>query len=184
MNNDSARIACAHCRSNNFVGAANCWHCGKPLPPPEVFASSVHGSSQALVQASNRSNNKLVWFILPLVLAFGLGALIARRPGPVTTPSSKIDGRRELSHSIGDDGPLVDGASRQGRPGSETQVLQGSSDPVESQARRAIDRLSVQAGAAAPPADQDGSVHLQTGGSISREQWEKAQESVKGASQQ
>lgn len=49
-----------------------------------------------------------------------------------------------------------------------------SEDPVESEARRVVDRESRKLNLAPPPVNADGKIHLRSGGTISREEWDAA----------
>jgi hypothetical protein len=53
-------------------------------------------------------------------------------------------------------------------------------DSLEGRAQRELQRLQKKAGVGGPPTDANGNVHLQGGGVISREEWEKARSSVTG----
>lgn len=56
----------------------------------------------------------------------------------------------------------------------ETQVRRAlSEDPIESEARRVIDRESKRLDLP-PPVSDDGKVHLRSGGTISKEEWDAA----------
>jgi len=63
----------------------------------------------------------------------------------------------------------------------QQQTGSGALDPnsAEAQARRELNRFYEKTGVAPPPpTDAEGNVHLQGGGTITWEQWEKARESL------
>lgn len=51
-------------------------------------------------------------------------------------------------------------------------------DPLEAQARRELNRLYRETGYGPVPSDAQGRVRLRSGGSISREEWERARRSL------
>jgi len=170
-----------------------CWQCGNSLPPPEAMGQPARPVGFAPPQAglgaaptaqspppnaysydvipARRSSRWLT--ILPVALLFVivLGVLFAialrSRSGKSMVPG--LDDAQEKVNAYAD------------RLRRELQGVESDSDaddPLTSQVRREIKRLSGQIGAAAPPADSQGNVHLRTGGTITREEWERARDSV------
>jgi hypothetical protein len=205
MNHGQQRITCPKCRSNNFVGQPQCWNCGASLPPPEALSPSppvirqqsaqeyptvaqrptpiaqfpTPNAHQPYTRAPSQSPRLLglriaLWviLILPALLAAGWYA-------KTRTTGNAIDAQKDAAIKMQEE--LMKGlderikASKEQPPG--TNELDPSSP--EAQARRELKTIYEKTGVGAPPpTDAEGNVHLQGGGTVTREQWEKARESL------
>lgn len=187
MNQGQQRIPCPRCRANNFLGTTHCWQCGGSLPPPEVVGQvtmpvpapppSAHPSPNTYypppydAAAVRRSSRRLMLIPLVFLLVIGLGALFViafqSRHGAVMPGLDDAQARMNAY------------ADRLRREMDDSTAESGDIDPLTAQARREIERLSEQVGGLGPPSDPQGRVHLRSGGTISREQWERARDSLR-----
>lgn len=171
------RIPCPRCGANNFPGQVRCWQCGASLPPPEEIgaasapATPPRGSVPPPVptRPSRRSRTGL-WVLLAaaLILACAIPLFLRSvRTGAARSASEQAELQRLRQQMLrGDE-----------LPGSQpAEPLEQNS--VEARARRELDRLRQEAGLANPPADSSGQVHLQTGGSLSADEWQRAQRAL------
>ena len=120
--------------------------------------------------------------IVPLVLLsmFGAGAYMFFRASHSNGQAPASDLQSQIEALKARQGEMM----KQGAAGST-----GISDPYsldpdspEAKAQRELKRLREKAGISAPPpTDANGNVHLQGGGTLTREEWEKAQNSVKSS---
>ncbi len=188
------RTVCDKCGANNFIGQPQCWQCRAALPgaasgikptTAPVFSTmphANHGHQPAIAayppvpanaaQSVSRTNFPLVFggiaavtFVLVLMFA------MHTHPEAVRTPAVSMPVRSADSTGSIDSTPESTNASK------STPV-----DPVDEQARRVIQTESPKIGI--PPSvsvSPDGRVHLRSGGTISKEEWDnarrKAQES-------
>lgn len=194
MNQGQSRIGCPRCRANNFPGKMHCWQCGGSLPPPEAVGqpapAPVHYAQQPLPDTQYPTPNAYPpagyaqypplrpsrrWFLAPLAFL-----LVAAILGGLFFFAFRSRARQTLGPLEQAPKTFGDYANRLRREGGlgDTGANDSETDPTISQARREIERLSGQAGAYAPPVSQDGKVHLQRGGSISPEEYERARRSL------
>lgn len=191
--NGGQRLICQNCSANNFVGQAHCWQCRTALPgavngmasaaapisPAIPHTSILQPTAQPYplqpaypVQGVGRTNFPLLFggvavVTFVLVLMFAMHA----RPETVSSPTVLMPGR-----STGSAGPIDSTLD------SSNASNAAHSDPVDDQARRVIETESPKIGI--PPSasvSPDGRIHLRSGGTISKEEWDnarrKAQES-------
>ena len=192
------RLACPHCRANNFVGQAQCWQCRGSLPPPEeqngrqghretgrppVQAPSASISQYAPPIPSARpvrSKTPLVLCIALLtacvLVAYGARQIASRGSGSAQVRGVAPELNREASGVV----PLRE-MPNSGLPDAngvrlsmpERDPLPPSADPTEMAAKRAIEHAIPRLGLP-PGTPPDGDVHLRNGDTISREQYEEA----------
>ncbi len=193
MNQGEQRIPCPKCRANNFLGKTNCWQCGSSLPPPEAFGATpaayvqpaqpaAFSSGQAPLgyhpQASAKRGGPAIAIAVAAVLvivvvgAFAMARSRGHRgvPGNLDLSPEQMRQIREFQNSV--------------RQSSGSSDLSSSTDPdsPESQGRREIKRLEDKGLVpSAPKPDSEGRIHLQSGGTISPEEWERARQSLGGA---
>lgn len=181
---DSARIACPRCRSNNFLGQTHCWQCRSPLPPPEAMSGyappqAVSAPVWTAPSLSRRARNPLpLIFVSLLVLCGVLVFTITRRskPGETSPHASRLPDRENRSQreesgtpeKVWDVGPITE-------PSAKPEY-----DPVAEQARRAVERASQELDLPPPNAarDADGRIRLRGGGSVRQEEWDRARRKV------
>lgn len=195
MNQGQQRIPCPRCRANNFLGTTHCWQCGGSLPPPEAVGQATmpvsasphiaypspdaqHRTPNAYypspydAAAVRRSSRRLMLIPILFLVLIGLGALFVlafqSRTGSSVVPGLNDAQARMNAY-----------ADRLRREMDGSAAESGETDPLAAQARREIERLSGQIGGLAPPSDPQGRVHLRSGGAISREQWERARDSLR-----
>jgi len=119
--------------------------------------------------------------IVPLVLIAMIGARAylfmtafrSKGQAPVSDLQSQIEALKARQGEM-----MKQGASSQGT--SDINTL--DPDSPEAKAQRELKRLREKAGMSAPPpTDANGNVHLRGGGTLTREEWEKAQNSIKSS---
>jgi len=154
MQPPGATIKCLRCGAGNVLGQSRCWRCGASLPPPEeLYRLAPHGRQ-----------GRRVWLLVVLglgVLGLGGALLLART--------------RQWSGFAQDRTP---GVFRPIPPSAGAGPSPLPEDPLIAEARRTIQRLQQEHGLAPPPTDEAGRVHLRSGGTISREEWERAARSL------
>jgi hypothetical protein len=119
--------------------------------------------------------------VVPLILVAMLGAgaylfmtaFHTKAPGPASDLQSQIEALKAKQGEMMKQGGLNSGIS-------DTNTL--DPDSTEAKAQRELKRLREKAGISAPPpTDANGNVHLRGGGTLTREEWEKAQNSIKSS---
>jgi hypothetical protein len=184
MNQGNQRIACPKCRANNFLGQPNCWQCGSSLPPPEALGQPVQPAPQpyapvpqaapfahTIAPAARKGGawKTVVPVVLILVVA-GAGLIYAAARNQ-KAPQAAVT--KDLIQQL----DQLKAQSGQQAPSSGTSA-NGPVDPDVAAAQRAIDKFRRDNPGFAPPTDAQGNVHLQGGGTITREQWERARNAV------
>ncbi len=206
MNHGQVRIPCPKCRANNFPGVPHCWQCGASLPPPESVAqpvqrpvspagrraldprlptieSGVTPSPPRPLTPSPTEPRRIPWLWLrvtavSICVLWGLfiAAYYVRMHNQATTIDRQKDAIIEQNERYMRD---LDKALHNPAAVSDPSALDPNSQ--EAQARRELERLNKKLdGTAPPPVSPDGRVHLETGGSISAQEWERAKESLRG----
>ncbi|MEP6754505.1 MAG: hypothetical protein ABJA67_03305 [Chthonomonadales bacterium] len=175
------RVTCPRCGANNFVGQPSCWQCQSSMPPPEAIGiSSPHQFNQQPFAPPRRTMpmGAVVAITICLILASVVGAYILfGRPhkSDVAEPGSlqaKIDELKKQEAALGK------------RMGSQVpEPTLGSNDELGSAAQRRLQELKEKAGAmgAAPPSMGNDDIRLQGGGSLTKDQYQKALDSVKNS---
>jgi hypothetical protein len=184
----SQRIACLQCRANNFVGQPRCWQCQAPLPPPEALhhPSALNRTATSMPPGAIQASPSNPAFTPPpmarpsnplsgLLLFIGIGALtfilvlmvaLKTRPtAPVAAPQATLPPPDRVVS------PLDPSAGTPGRSGP---------DPLTEQARHVIEREGAQLGMP-PTAGPDGRIHVQSGGSVTQEEWKDATERLRNS---
>ncbi len=113
-----------------------------------------------------------VLMILPALLAAGWYA-------KTHATGTAIDAQKEAAIKMQEE--LMKGLDERIKASREQPSGASSLDPSspEAQARRELKSIYEKTGVgAAPPTDAEGNVHLQGGGTISKQQWEKARQSL------
>jgi len=146
---DTRRIRCPACQANNFLGRDRCFRCGGSLPPPEEIAADTSLPSQrprvagqsaasqpALCRAGTwrtlRDSRSFTAAAIMGVVVVGLFTLMLLALWRYTTPSPEREALRlnaikeRLMRERGLAGPAANTSS---------------SDPLEEQARRELERL-------------------------------------------
>lgn len=192
MNQGQSRIPCPRCRANNFPGKTHCWQCRSPLPPPEAVQPAVAPPAAAVTppaaavqppvsaahppfhapapQAAaspiaNRPPRSALRFALPVGLGLAVVILAALLFSSRPTPSH----RAAVNEFAREQAQLEEQLRRMNRGDSFRFA-----SPEEEQARRELRRLERQLETTAPPpAGSDGRVHLRSGGSLSREEYDR-----------
>ncbi len=202
MNQGTQRTPCPKCRANNFSGQTNCWQCGSSLPPPEaVGAATPTPYPQPAPQRPAENPASLApapfvqppaYFSPPVRSGVGLGLRIAiwavllipilaagaymafqrRAIGGVDSQAqAAIEANEKLMREFGQQ------VRQSGSGTSDPDVLDPNSPTA--QARREIKRLEEKGVIpTVPPTDAEGRIHLQSGGTISPEEWRRARESL------
>lgn len=206
MNHGQQRISCPKCRSNNFLGQPTCWNCGASLPPPEAMAppaSTIARYPAAPVRNAEPPNTPTsiqppiqsptnpythqpihtpratglriaIWAILILPVLLAMSWYAKTRSGGNAIEAQKdaaIKMQEELTRSL--DERIKASQERPTGPGALDP------DSTDAQARRELKRIYEKTGVGAPPpTDAEGNVHLQGGGTLTREQWEKTRDSL------
>ncbi|MGC8668046.1 MAG: hypothetical protein ACP5VE_08040 [Chthonomonadales bacterium] len=154
MQPHETNLFCPRCGTRNVLGHPRCRGCGASLPPPEVLIPR-----RAAGPRRGRFFGFAALAIAALILAgFLVLHQVAGRtgvtPGTAPFPASLQPAR------------------------SSSEAAPAEEDPLIAEARRTIRRLQEEHGLAPPPTDEAGRVHLRSGGSISREEWERAARSL------
>lgn len=171
MNQGQSRIPCPRCRANNFPGKTHCWQCRSPLPPPEAVQPAVAPPATAVAPPAaaspiaNRPPRSALRFALPVGLGLAVVILAALLFSSRPTPSH----RAAVNEFAREQVQLEEQLRRMNRGDSFRFA-----SPEEEQARRELRRLERQLETTAPPpAGSDGRVHLRSGGSLSREEYDR-----------
>lgn len=194
MNQGDQRIPCPKCRANNFLGKTNCWQCGSSLPPPEAVGTPAGYTQPAPAQQSpfqpnqaplgyhpQASSRRGVPAVVIAVVAVLVIAVVGAVAMARSRSHSRIPGNLDLTP---DQMRQIQQFQNSVRQSSGSSDLSSANDPdsPESQARREIKRLEDKGLVpSAPKADAEGRIHLQSGGTISPEEWERARQSIGGA---
>lgn len=164
MDQGQSRIQCPRCRANNFPGKTHCWQCRSPLPPPEAVLLAV-APAAAASPIANRPLRSALRFALPVGLGLAVVILAALLFSSRPTPSH----RAAVNEFAREQAQLEEQLRRMDRGDSFRFA-----SPEEEQARRELRRLERQLETTAPPpAGSDGRVHLRSGGSLSREEYDR-----------
>ena len=205
MNQGQQRIPCPRCRSNNFPGHTNCWQCGATLPPPEsAFPISVRSArpnvefpipnalpmpppvapgSRAMVSLPSAAPRPgFNWFYLRLgILAVTLLGMLAGATyyANLGRTATQIDsGTQQAIEQIDQMGRSMEQMINQSQqPISSPAAMDPNS--VEAQAKRELERLQRQHGVTPPPVSPDGTVRLQSGGTLNPEEYERARRALR-----
>lgn len=173
MNQGQSRIPCPRCRANNFPGKTHCWQCSSPLPPPEAVLPAVVPAATAVQSPVSSAQppfhapapHSALRFALPVGLGLAVVILAVLLFSSRPTPSH----RAAVNEFAREQAQLEEQLRHMDRGGSFR-----SASPEEEQARRELRRLERQLETTAPPpAGSDGRVHLRSGGSLSREEYDR-----------
>ena len=175
------RITCPRCGANNFTGQPTCWQCKSSLPPPDALghAGVNAGFAGQAYQSPRKSGvGGIVVALVVVVILFGaIGAyVLIGRPGKsgVAEPGSlqaKIDELKAQEAKL-----------RQSSGLPPTDIRPTDTDPLNAQAQRTLQDLKSKAGGmGAQPSMGNGDIRLQMGGSISKDEYQKALDSVKNS---
>jgi hypothetical protein len=202
MNQGNQRTPCPKCQANNFVGQTNCWQCGSSLPPPESVGAPAPAPRSAEVprrseyplaqpvappfpQQPQQFHNQpmksgmgtgvriAIWAVvlLPLIVAAAYHVHQRRTLGGIDAQAqAAIEANEKLMRQFQDN-------VRQSGSISDPGALDPESPTA--QARRELKRMEEKGIIPpVPPTDSDGRVHLQSGGTISPEEWQRAKDSL------
>jgi hypothetical protein len=145
---------------------------GPAVPRPSMPAQSANPFGQAVppYRPARKSGAWMVVVPIVLILAVAGGGLLyaVSRSGPKSPEAAKTqDLIRQLDQL----------KSQYGNAPSSAPT-DGPVDPDVAAAQRAIDNFRREHPDMAPPTDAQGNVHLQAGGTITREQWERARSAI------
>jgi hypothetical protein len=118
-----------------------------------------------------RRGGSLKWFVLGLSLASIIVIIFA-----VSHVAKTKKDANSIDQTVKQLGDLRDQYNR--ALGDTTPNTSIDPNSPEGRGQQELKRLERQLGPLAPPADASGRVHLQTGGSISAEEWERARRSI------
>ncbi len=166
---------CPRCSTPAPLEATFCGQCGRQyrtqFAPPAAGGAGggfdLSGGGQASSVADGRT--PAVWMIrtaqvavallVCVVVLAGSGVFRQNRKGSVPAVTSAPASPHEVA-------PPADVTAEARKALSE--------DPIESAARRAVDRESRRLDLPPPKVSEDGKIHLRSGGTISKEEWEAA----------
>ncbi len=161
---------CPQCAELAALDAAFCGQCGRQYRTQFVPPSASDGSSGGFaVMEPFTSGKPAVWLVrssqaavalLVCLTVLMLSGVFRRQAKPGLPEVTAVAGAHR-SVSLPED-----------LPSAARRAL--SDDPVETAARRAVERESQKLDLAPPKVSEDGKIHLRSGGTVSKEEWEAA----------